>query len=126
VRSVQEIFEAYGADYQVTMSRFLGNEEMYLRFLHMLFQDDNLQKLGQALERGDLTAAFEAAHTLKGVTGNLGLTPLYEAVCVIVEPLRDRKEQDYAQMYQRIREEFRRADAFLEQLKEARRQGGTL
>ncbi|MBU5625989.1 Hpt domain-containing protein [Oscillibacter sp. MSJ-2] len=108
------------------MSRFLGNEEMYLRFLHMLFQDDNLQKLGQALERGDLTAAFEAAHTLKGVTGNLGLTPLYEAVCVIVEPLRDRKEQDYAQMYQRIREEFRRADAFLEQLKEARRQGGTL
>ncbi|WP_338148938.1 Hpt domain-containing protein [Dysosmobacter acutus] len=126
MRSVQEIFEAYGADYQVTMSRFLGNEEMYLRFLHMLFQDDNLQKLGQALERGDLTAAFEAAHTLKGVTGNLGLTPLYEAVCVIVEPLRDRKEQDYAQMYQRIREEFRRADAFLEQLKEARRQGGTL
>ena len=35
-----------------------------------------------------MTSAFEAAHTLKGVTGNMGLTPLYDAVCTIVEPLR--------------------------------------
>ena len=120
MRSFQEAFEAYGADYQATMSRFLGNEDMYLRFLNMLFQDDNLQKLGQALECGDLTAAFEAAHTLKGVTGNLGLTPLYQAVCDIVEPLRDRKVGGYAQPYQHIQEEFQQAGAFLEQLKGGR------
>ncbi|QNL44415.1 Hpt domain-containing protein [Oscillibacter hominis] len=120
MRSFQEVFEGYGADYQTTMSRFLGNEEMYLRFLNMLFQDDNLQKLGEAIEHGDLTAAFEAAHTLKGVTGNLGLTPLYKEVCAIVEPLRNREERDYSQAYQRVQEEFGRADAFLEQLKGGR------
>ena len=93
---------------------------MYLKILSMLFQDDNLQKLDQALKCGDLNDAFEAAHTLKGVTGNLGLAPLYQAVCAIVEPLRDREERDYAQAYQRIQEEFQRADAFLEQLKGGR------
>lgn len=60
----KEIFKAYGADYQSTMARFMGNEKTYLRFLDMLFQDDNLQKLGEALRMGDMTGAFEAAHTL--------------------------------------------------------------
>ena len=67
----------------------------------MLFQDENMQKLGAALANRDYTAAFEAAHTLKGVVGNMGLTPLYEAVCVIVEPLRSREcRDDYAALYQ--------------------------
>ena len=111
-------FEAYGADYDVTMARFLGNEAMYLKFLNMLPQDDSLQKLGQALDGGDLTAAFAAAHTLKGVTGNLGLTPLYQAVCAIVEPLRAGEPRDYSAAYQTVRREFHRVEELLERLKE--------
>ena len=76
----RDVFEAYGADYDTTMARFMGNEAMYLQLLDMLFQDENMQKLGAALANRDYTAAFEAAHTLKGVVGNMGLTPLYEAV----------------------------------------------
>ena len=105
---LREFFAAYGADYDATMGRFLGNEQMYARFLDMFFDDENLQKLGDALAAGDLTAAFEAAHTLKGVAGNLGLTPLYQAVCGIVEPLRGREARDYGEMYQAIRSDFER------------------
>ena len=43
--SFRESFEAYGADYQTTMGRFMGNEKMYLRILDMLFEDENLNKL---------------------------------------------------------------------------------
>jgi hypothetical protein len=57
----ERIFEAYGADYQVTLGRFMGNRKMYMKFLGMLFQDENLSKLGNALEQGDMTSAFEAA-----------------------------------------------------------------
>ena len=39
MQNFKELFEAYGADYQDTMSRFMGNETMYLKFLKMLFQD---------------------------------------------------------------------------------------
>ncbi|MDY6296345.1 MAG: Hpt domain-containing protein, partial [Schwartzia succinivorans] len=33
--------------------------------------------------------AFRHAHTLKGLTANMGLTPLYDLVVKIVEPLRE-------------------------------------
>ena len=101
------------------MARFMGNEAMYLQLLDMLFQDENMQKLGAALANRDYTAAFEAAHTLKGVVGNMGLTPLYEAVCVIVEPLRSREcRDDYAALYQRVESEFQRAEALRKKLRE--------
>jgi HPt (histidine-containing phosphotransfer) domain-containing protein len=114
----REIFQAYGADYDATMERFMGNEALYLRLLGMLFQDDNLHKLGVALEAGDLTAAFEAAHTLKGVAGNMGLSPLYEAVCAMVEPLRARQPRsDYATLYQAVLTEFREVETLHRRLK---------
>lgn len=117
----REIFEVYGADYNSTMARFMGKEAMYLKFLDMLFKDDNLEKLGTALEQQDYEAAFSAAHTLKGVVGNMGLTPLFNAVCAIVESLRKREvPEDYNGLYQMIQTGFLQADEFRKKLKEGR------
>lgn len=109
MREFKELFEAYGGNYQVTMARFMENESFYLKILPKLFQDTSIQRLGEALDEGDLNAAFEAAHTLKGVSANLGLTPLYEAVCAIVEPLRAGEPGSYAAEYERIQAEFEKA-----------------
>lgn len=118
MQNFEKLFEEYGADYKTTMARFMNQKEMYLRFLDMLFNDETMKKLGEAVEAGDIEASFEAAHTLKGVVGNMGLTPLYDAVCRIVEPLRKRQKLDnYPQMYQNIADEFERADRFRMQLK---------
>lgn len=107
----QEILKSYGADYTQTMERFLGSESFYLRMLGMLPDDESCAQLGRALDEGNLEDAFRAAHTLKGVAGNLGLKPLYEAVCQIVEPLRRREASDrYDAMYRTVREEVRRAE----------------
>ena len=70
---LREVFQKYGGDYETTMARFMGNEQMYLRILSMLPGDENLHKLGQTLQAGDYPAAFDTAHTLKGMAGNLGL-----------------------------------------------------
>lgn len=114
----REVFEAYGADYEVTMGRFLGNESLYLKLLGMLSRDDNLLKLGDSLDSGDLTGAFEAAHTLKGVAGNLGLAPLSAAVTAIVEPLRMRQErEDYPALFEAVEREFKEAEQFAVKLK---------
>ena len=113
----KSVFEAYGGDYDVTMSRFRGKETLYMKILGMMFQDENLKKLGTAIEENDLDAAFEAAHTLKGVAGNLGLAPFYDSVCRIVEPIRNREErEDYTQMYQEIQDEFSRVDELWKEL----------
>lgn len=118
MRSFKEILEAYGVDYQTTMERFMGNENMYRRILEMFFRDGNLKKLGEALDAQDYAAAFDAAHTLKGVVGNMGLTPLYQAVCAIVEPLRAGEgRDDYPDLYREIQSEYRKVEDLREELK---------
>ena len=117
MQNFRAIFEEYGADYAQTMPRFMGNESLYLKLLSMLFEDTNLQKLGAALGAGDMAGAFEAGHTLKGVVGNMGLTPFYEAVCAMVEPLRNGEQrEDYPQLYQAIRTEYKRAEELQKKL----------
>ena len=109
----KEIFATYGVDYDATLRRFAGNMALYLRVLGMLPNDKSLEKLGAAIDSGDLDNAFEAAHTLKGVAGNLGLTPLCEA-----EPLRAReKRSDYVELYTAVQAEYQKAEAFVETLK---------
>ena len=117
--SLRELLEHYGVDYQATMPRFMGNEGLYKKLLGMLFQDANLEKLGKAIQDGDLTAAFEAAHTLKGVAANMGLTPYYQAICSIVEPLRCGEARcDYPELYQNIVDEFKKVEALSASVRE--------
>ena len=105
--NVKTIMEAYGVDYALTMERFMQQESLYIKILGMLFQDESLAELRTALAKRDLSLAFQAAHTLKGVSGNLGLTPLYDAVCTLVEPLRRGEDRsDYPDQLKIIEHEF--------------------
>lgn len=70
------------------LARFLGDKAFYCRLLAAVPQEADFAELGEALTRGDLKDAFEHAHALKGVLGNMGLTPMYDEACLIVEPLR--------------------------------------
>lgn len=111
------IFEAYGGEYDQTMMRFADNEDLYLRLLGMLMQDPNMATLDTALKGGDLETAFAAAHTLKGVAANMGLTPLLTAVGAIVEPLRARQaDAEYPALYCDIAREFERVKVLQAQL----------
>ena len=111
MRSFREILESYGVDYDNTMARFLGNETFYLKILGRLPQDNNLAALEDALDKGDLDRAFEAAHTIKGLAGNLGLQSIYEAASAMVEPLRaGNPRADYKMLYQVLREEYQKAE----------------
>lgn len=120
MKTFREIFAEYGADYDATMGRFMGNEMLYLRILGKLPNDKNMEKLGAAIAAGDLKSAFEAAHTLKGVSGNLGLAPFYEKVCAITEALRGRAAgSGYERLYADVQAEYQRAAQFCEKLKYA-------
>ena len=59
----------------------------------------------EALEKKDLNAAFDAAHALKGVLGNLSLTPLVEPTSEMTELLRAGKDEDYQAWWNKIREQ---------------------
>lgn len=78
----------WGCDIEGASERFLGDMELYRDCLEMLVQDEAFEKMKQALRRGEAETAFEEAHALKGVLANLGLTPMYDMIVQIVEPLR--------------------------------------
>ncbi len=80
--------EQKGCDMRGAMRRFLDDEDFYLKCLHETMEANRLEKIREALSRQDFRRAFEIAHDLKGVSGTLGLTPVYEAVCRVVEDLR--------------------------------------
>ena len=98
---------AYGADVDEGLTRCFNNEDFYLKLVGMLNNETNFDRLSEAVDAGDLDAAFEAAHALKGVLGNLSLTPAYDKVCEITELLRARTDMDYSALMAEIREQQR-------------------
>lgn len=80
--------EEAGIDVTDALARFMNNEGLMMKFLMRFPQDQNFQRLCKAMEEQDATAAYEAAHTLKGVAGNLSMKGLYAQVSAVVEDLR--------------------------------------
>lgn len=66
-------------DTDTAITRFSGNTQMYEHFLRKFTDDSSFQKSRVSFELRDYEAAASAIHTLKGVSGNLGITQLYQA-----------------------------------------------
>ena len=96
---------AYGANVEEGMSRCMNNEGFYLRLVNTLKDEKGFDALKAALDANDLKAAFEAAHALKGVLGNLSITPLYDPISEITEYLRAETAMDYAPLIEHIMEQ---------------------
>ena len=97
-----DALRGFGANVDEGLQRCMNNEAFYLRLVPMAVNDAGFDKLQITLNARDLDAAFEAAHALKGVLGNLSLTPLYELISEMTELLRARQEVDYGPMLEDI------------------------
>lgn len=91
-----------GVDVNSVLERFMGNEALLERFLKKFPQDENYQKLCSAMENRDLDAAITASHTLKGVCGNLSITPLFDLLNNQVAALRSNDWQSAEEIMPQI------------------------
>ena len=80
-------YESVGADYDDVLKR-LTSDALVERFAKKFLQDESFAKLKAAVEAGDAEAGFLAAHTLKGICQNLGLSNLTGPAVQICEELR--------------------------------------
>ena len=64
VRILTEIFKRF------------GNEQLILKFVKSFEKDKSFSELCEGFEEKDIEKAFRAAHTLKGVSVNLGFSEL--------------------------------------------------
>lgn len=96
----------WGCDVASALPRFLDDKSMYVMFVKQVVDEPAFPLLGQAIASGDVKAAFEKAHELKGVVANMSLTPLFNRVVLIVEPLRAGKWTDVTENYALLQKEW--------------------
>ncbi len=83
-----EQYQLAGCDVKGVMDRFMDDEELLQECLAQFVVENDFAGLEDAILKGDCKTAFEYAHALKGILGNLGITPVYRPVCALVESLR--------------------------------------
>lgn len=81
----------YGVDVDTGVARFVGKQDLYVKFLGKFLQDTSFEGMKNSIEQKQYTEAFEYAHSLKGVCGNLSLSPVTEQVSELTEILRNKE-----------------------------------
>ena len=105
-----------GVDVDGALERFMHNEGLLERFLKKFPADPSYGALKEALARGDVDAAFRAAHTLKGVAANLSMLELQRRVSEQVECLRAGDLEGAARLLPGIDESYARISEALKGL----------
>lgn len=80
--------DALGVNTNEAIARLNNNSAFYIKMLGKFTGELENHEVMSYIESGDLQTAVSNAHTLKGLTGNLSLTPLYSAYTDIVAMLR--------------------------------------
>lgn len=88
MKDIKSKYTLAGNDYDGALNRTAGDEELFLSLLDMFLNDKSWSELNAAMANGDAKAAFAAAHSLKGSSGMLGMTRLFDAVRPLTEALR--------------------------------------
>ena len=92
-----EKLRQFGANVDEGLQRCLNNEAFYLKLVSRFLEDKSFDKLKEEISNGNFEEAFKASHALKGVLGNLSLTPLYEIIYELTELLRNQTQCDYGE-----------------------------
>ncbi|MDR2909541.1 MAG: Hpt domain-containing protein [Oscillospiraceae bacterium] len=71
------------------IGRVMGNRKLYRRMLKLFLEAKEPAELENAIAEGNSTAAGEAAHAIKGMTGNLGMRPLFDLSSRLTEECRN-------------------------------------
>ena len=107
--TIQECYQKLDGDF-VQAEKRLSSEDLVKRFLTKFLDDGCFSQLCIAMEEGDRDKAFRAAHTLKGVSGNLSLSRLYISVSQLTEVLRYESEfipADAAPLLEEVTRDYR-------------------
>ncbi|MCY1152425.1 MAG: Hpt domain-containing protein [Sphaerochaetaceae bacterium] len=91
----------WGCDINGALERFLNDKDLYFECLSMFEEDENFEALKLHINDSNQKIPFGYVHTLKGVSGNLGITPLFESLSELCEALRNEVYDPNSGLYER-------------------------
>ena len=89
--TIQECYQKLGGDYAQVEKRLPGIH-LIRKFIAKFLDDGSYPELCRAMEQGQTEEVFRAAHTLKGVSANLGFDRLTTSSGELTELLRGRTD----------------------------------
>ncbi|MHD0319311.1 Hpt domain-containing protein [Fusobacterium sp. THCT1E2] len=111
----KEVLKNYGNDVDGTLNRFCGNENLYKKFIRIFFERENPEKIREQYKNKEYDELLMAAHTYKGITGNLGLTKLFEMFGEIVDKIRRKDYETIREMIEKVLEEKEKLERALKE-----------
>lgn len=105
--SIIQALQKAGVETDQAVRRFAGNAALYEKFLVKFIGDSTFSQIAPALMGGDYDAALAAAHTLKGVSGNLSMIRLYNACSRMVTLIREGKTDEARSSYEELSQAYK-------------------
>ena len=116
----EEELRKVGVEPEEAIERFMGNEMLYLKYLIRFTEDENYRILSDSLAEGECRKAFEAAHTLKGVCGNLSVKGMEILLKEQVEYLRSGDIEKAKLMMPELKNAYEQVVSVLERMKNSK------
>ena len=85
---VKRFYEEIGGNYQNALALMM-NDALIARMLGKFMAANSVGQIISRYAEKDYRGVFTGAHALKGVAGNLALTPLYELASALTEATRN-------------------------------------
>lgn len=115
--TLQECYAAIGGDYEDVEARMMGAARVQ-KFLLRFLSDTSYEFLIDSLAAKNYEEAFRAAHTLKGVCQNLGITRLGNSAHDLTEALRDTPAAPDGTLIQKVTEDYKITAAAIHEFQE--------
>ena len=111
--TLKECYAAMGGDYNDVIGR-LRTEKLVQKFVLKFLNDGSYNLLLQSMEEKNYEEAFRAAHTIKGVCQNLGISKLLDSSSRLCESLREGYSPEAEALFQEAKEDYASTVAVIE------------
>ncbi|NLU23464.1 MAG: Hpt domain-containing protein [Clostridiales bacterium] len=109
-----ERLKDWGCDTDAALKRVVDDKELYCSLLTDYRDTFDVAPLREMIRKNQCEQAFDAAHGLKGVFGNLGLQPLFDPISRITEVLRSGSCEGLEKDLRELEEKKAEFDAILD------------
>lgn len=106
----------HGIDYVNGVERFGGNSELFEKFVRRFPEDPQFGELQDHLAAHNTEQAFQCAHTLKGIVGNLSFIDYFDAISELTEALNSNQLDEALIIMSSVKEAHDKVLAVLEEL----------
>lgn len=97
-----EELKELGVNVDEGIERLMGNTSLYEKMLGSFLKMMKNQSFEPDFDTNDYNEIIEKAHAIKGTSGNLSITPIYEAYTDIVSLLRNQQPEQAKEIYEKI------------------------